>query len=66
MKDHLESEWVQQLNDSLGNLMKKPCQVNKAYLDLLDISMDYLDENMCCDCWPDEDAEKIDAETASA
>jgi hypothetical protein len=37
----------------------------KAYLDLLDISMDYLDENIFWDCWPDKDAREIDTKTAS-
>jgi hypothetical protein len=66
MKDHLKSDWVHRWKDSLGNPTKKPCQVMKTYLDLLDISMDYLDKNMCWDCWPDKDMEEIDAKTASA
>jgi hypothetical protein len=47
MKDCLESEWVKHWKDSLGNPIKKSCQVMKMYLDLMDISMDYLDKNMC-------------------
>jgi hypothetical protein len=66
MKDHLESEWVQYWKDSLGNPMKKPCRVMKAYLDLMDVSMDYLDKNMCWDFRPDKDMEEIDAEMAFA
>jgi hypothetical protein len=44
---------------------EKPCKVMIAYLDLLDISMDNLDKNMCWDCWPDKDVGEIDAEKAS-
>ncbi len=66
MKDWLEAEWLKHWKDSLGNPTKKPCRIMKAYLDLMDISMDYLDENMCWDCWPDEDREKINAKMASA
>ena len=29
----------------------------KAYLDLLDITMDDLDDQMCWDCWPEDDVE---------
>jgi hypothetical protein len=32
----------------------------------MDISMDYLDENMCWDCWPDEVTEEVDAKMVSA
>jgi hypothetical protein len=66
MKDCLKLEWVQQWKNSLGNPTKKPCRVMKAYLNLLDISMDYLDKNMCWDCWPDKDTEEINAKTAYA
>jgi hypothetical protein len=38
----------------------------KMYLDIMDISMDYFDKNMCWDCCPDKDTEEIDAEMASA
>ncbi len=65
MKDCLKSEWVKHWKDSLGNPMKKPCRVNKKNLDLMDISMDYLDENMCWACWPDEGTEEVSAKTAS-
>jgi hypothetical protein len=27
----------------------------RAYLDLLDMTMDDLDEQMCWECWPEED-----------
>jgi hypothetical protein len=27
----------------------------RAYIDLLDISIDNLDDAMCWECWPDDD-----------
>jgi hypothetical protein len=36
----------------------------KTYIDLLDILVDALDEQMCWDCWPEEDWTKEFAETA--
>jgi hypothetical protein len=65
MKDHLESEWVKHWKDSLGKPTKKPCQVMKRYLDFMDISVDYLDKNMCWNGWPDKDKEEVDTKTAS-
>jgi hypothetical protein len=29
----------------------------KAYLDLLDLTVDDLDDQMCWDCWPETDDE---------
>ncbi len=66
MKYHLETEWVKRWKDSHGNQTKKPCMVMKTYLDLMDISMDYLDKKMCWDCWLDKDTEEIGAKTVSA
>jgi hypothetical protein len=38
----------------------------KTYLDLLDITMDDLDDQMCWDCWPeDNDADAVAADTPS-
>jgi hypothetical protein len=38
----------------------------KTYLDLMDISIDYLDKNMCQDCCLDKDREEVDTKTESA
>ena len=35
---------------------KETRRVMKAYMDLLDLTVDDLDDQMCWDCWPDEDA----------
>jgi hypothetical protein len=34
----------------------------KAYLDLLDMSVDELDDEMCWDCWPEGDDVEDDVE----
>ena len=59
MKDKLELEWLQCWQGELGNLSWKPCRVMKAYIDLLDILVDTLDEQMCWECWPDADEEAV-------
>ncbi len=54
MKDKIELEWLECWKGALGNPSRKPCCVMKAYLDLLDISVNDLDEQMCWECWPDD------------
>jgi hypothetical protein len=54
MKDKMESEWLEHWKGALGNPSRKPCHIMKAYLDLLDISVNNLDEQMCWECWPDD------------
>jgi hypothetical protein len=54
VKDEIESDWVTRWKDRLGN-PRKPRRVMKTYIDLLDISVDALDENMCWECWPEDD-----------
>jgi hypothetical protein len=53
VKDKIESDWVTRWKDRLGN-PRKPRRVMKTYIDLLDISVDALDENMCWECWPED------------
>ncbi len=55
MKDKMESEWLERWKGALGNPPRMPCCVMKAYLDLLDISVNNLDEQMCWECWPNDD-----------
>jgi hypothetical protein len=50
MKDKMELEWLEHWKGALGNPSRKPHHVMKAYLDLLDISVNNLDEQMCWDC----------------
>jgi len=56
-KDRIESDWITRWKSALGNPHRKPRRVMKAYLDLMDITMDDLDEQMCWDCWPEDDVD---------
>ena len=53
VKDRIESDWVAHWHLAIGNPKKNPHRVMKTYLDLLDITVDDLDEQMCWDCWPE-------------
>ncbi len=66
VKDRIESDWIARWRGSLGNPNRKPRRVMKAYLDLMDMTMDDLDDQMCWDCWPDEEIEPVDVPTDSA
>ena len=55
VRDRIESDWVARWRSAIGNPTRKPRRVMKAYLDLLDITMDDLDEQMCWECWPEDD-----------
>ncbi len=59
MKDKLESEWLQHWQGELGNPSRKPRRLMKAYINLLDILVDTLDEQMCWECWPDANEEAV-------
>ena len=52
-KDKIESEWVARWRSAIGNPKRNPRRVMKTYLDLLDITVDDLDDQMCWDCWPE-------------
>jgi hypothetical protein len=62
MKDKVESAWLEHWKGSLGNPSRKPRRVMKAYLDLLNTSLDEVDEQMCWECWPNNDDEIIVAD----
>jgi hypothetical protein len=62
MKDKVESAWLERWKGSLGNPSRKPCRVMKAYLDPLDTSLDEVDEQMCWECWPNNNDETIVAD----
>ena len=53
-KDRLESAWIKRWQGTLGT-DRKPRRVLRTYVDLLDITIDDLDEAICWDCWPDDD-----------
>ncbi len=52
-KNKVETEWLARWKGDLGNPSRKPRHVMKAYLDLLDMSVDDLDDQMCWEYWPD-------------
>jgi hypothetical protein len=54
LKDKLESAWLEHWKRALGNPSWKPCHVMKAYLDFFDMLINDLDEQMCWECWPDD------------
>jgi hypothetical protein len=62
MKDKLESAWLERWKGALGNPSRKPRRVMMAYLDLLDTSIDDVDEQMCWECWPDNNNDVIVAD----
>jgi hypothetical protein len=66
MKDRIETDWIARWKSSLGNPNRKPRRVMKAYLDFMDITMDDLDDQMCWDCWPEDDVDPDDVLPASA
>jgi hypothetical protein len=58
-KNKVETEWLALWKGDLGNLSRKPRRVMKAYLDLLDMTVNDLDDQMCWECWPDDDGINI-------
>ena len=66
VKDRIETDWVAHWHSAIGNPTKKPRWVMKTYLDLLDITMDDLDDQMCWDCWPEgNNVDDVAADTLS-
>jgi hypothetical protein len=66
VKDKIETDWVARWHSAIGNPTKKPRRVMKTYLDLLDITMDDFDDQMCWDCWPEgNDVDDVAADTPS-
>ncbi len=64
MEDRIEADWITRWRSAVGNLNRKPHQVMTAYLDLLDMTVDELDDQMCWDCWPDENSADVNETTA--
>ena len=54
-KDKIEAKWIERWSAAVGNPTKEPHWVMKACMDLLDLTVDDLDEQMCWDCWPEGD-----------
>jgi hypothetical protein len=65
-KDRIESDWLARWKGSLGNPSRKPRRVMRAYMDLLDMTMEDLDEQICWECWPEDDVDDDGVLQASA
>jgi hypothetical protein len=56
-KDKLEHDWLERWRGALWNPSKTPRCVMQACINYLDILVDALDNQICWDCWPDDDAD---------
>jgi hypothetical protein len=56
MKDKIKEAWLARWKGELGNPSRKPRRVMKAYIDSLDSTVNAVDEQMCWECWPDDEA----------
>ncbi len=57
VKDKVEAAWLEKWKGILGNPTRQPRRVMKAYLDLLDTTVDKVDDQMCWECWPEDDGQ---------
>ncbi len=55
MKDNIEEAWLARWKHDLGNPSKNSRRVMKAYIDYLDLTVDAVNEQMCWECWPEDD-----------
>jgi hypothetical protein len=55
-KDKIEVAWFKKWKGDLGKPTRNPCRVMKAYLNLLDTTVDNIDEQMFWECWPADDS----------
>jgi hypothetical protein len=63
-KDKIEEAWLARWKSELGNPSKKPRRVMKAYIDYLDSTVDAVDEQMCWECWPEDDGGDVFEDSA--
>ena len=57
-RDKIETAWLQQWKEKLGNPSRMPRKVMRVYLEYMDISLETLDNQMDWECWPvDDDVE---------
>jgi hypothetical protein len=64
MKDKIELDWISRWKGLIGNPSRKPHWVMKAYIDLLDMLVDNLEEAMCWECLPEDNEPEEIAESA--
>jgi len=54
VRDAIEKDWLARWKERLDNPDRTPCQVLRAYVEELDITVAGLDEAMEWDCWVDD------------
>ena len=64
MKDRIEEAWLARWKSKLGNPNKKPHRMMRAYINLLDSTVDAVDEQMCWECWPEDDGDNMFEDSA--
>jgi hypothetical protein len=57
VKDKVEAAWLKKWKGVLGNPIRQPCHVIKACLYLLDTTVDEVDDQMCWECWPEDEGQ---------
>ena len=63
-KDKIKEAWLARWKSKLGNPSKTPRRNMKAYLDYLDSTVDAVDEQMCWDCWPEDNGDDVFEDSA--
>ena len=61
IRDSIEKEWLDRWKERLGNPSQTPCQVLRAYVEELDITVAGLDDAMEWDYW-DNDVVDVDSQ----
>jgi hypothetical protein len=64
MKDRIEEVWLAHWKSKLGNPNKKPRCMMRAYINLLDSTVDVVDEQMCWECWPKDNGDNMFKDSA--
>ena len=54
-RDKIETAWLQQWKDRLGNPSCLPRMVRKTQLEYMDMTPEMLDSQMDGECWPEDD-----------
>jgi hypothetical protein len=54
IRDSIEKEWLDRWKERLGNPTQTPCQVLRAYVEELDITVACLDDAMEWDYWDND------------
>jgi hypothetical protein len=56
LRDSIEKEWLEHWKEQLGNPTQTPCQVLRAYVEELDITVTGLDNKIEWDYWDEDNA----------